>query len=156
MLRKIRVFSLAFASQSCLTLRQVARSQSFFRKLRNSLNKKPSEVILRVSNWVQGLDLNQGPSGYEPDELPGCSTLQQVRGQRANRHSVCQRPFSENHRKGLPEGGAVSLFGPSCSFNPPLKPARSVLLQEGSFGQISQRSQGGPVGRPVYRIHRSP
>ena len=27
--------------------------------------------------WVQGLDLNQGPSGYEPDELPGCSTLQQ-------------------------------------------------------------------------------
>ena len=25
--------------------------------------------------WVQGLDLNQGPSGYEPDELPTCSTL---------------------------------------------------------------------------------
>jgi hypothetical protein len=30
-------------------------------------------------NWVQGLDLNQRPSGYEPDELPGCSTLQQMR-----------------------------------------------------------------------------
>ena len=27
-------------------------------------------------NWVQGLDLNQRPSGYEPDELPDCSTLQ--------------------------------------------------------------------------------
>tara|TARA_R100000027_G_scaffold2734_9_gene2745 strand:- start:51636 stop:51803 length:168 start_codon:yes stop_codon:yes gene_type:complete len=27
-------------------------------------------------HWVQGLDSNQGPSGYEPDELPGCSTLQ--------------------------------------------------------------------------------
>ena|GEM_PF-5866271 len=27
-------------------------------------------------SWVQGLDLNQGPSGYEPDELPDCSTLQ--------------------------------------------------------------------------------
>ena len=25
---------------------------------------------------MQGLDLNQGPSGYEPDELPDCSTLQ--------------------------------------------------------------------------------
>ena len=25
-------------------------------------------------NWLRGLDLNQGPSGYEPDELPGCST----------------------------------------------------------------------------------
>ena len=25
------------------------------------------------------MDLNHGPSGYEPDELPGCSTPQQVR-----------------------------------------------------------------------------
>ena len=25
-------------------------------------------------NWLRGLDLNQGPSGYEPDELPDCST----------------------------------------------------------------------------------
>src|ERR1700694_480336 len=24
--------------------------------------------------WLRGLGLNQGPSGYEPDELPGCST----------------------------------------------------------------------------------
>jgi hypothetical protein len=23
---------------------------------------------------LRGLDLNQGPSGYEPDELPDCST----------------------------------------------------------------------------------
>ena len=26
------------------------------------------------TNWLRGLDLNQGPSGYEPDELPDCST----------------------------------------------------------------------------------
>ena len=26
--------------------------------------------------WVQGRDLNPRPSGYEPDELPDCSTLQ--------------------------------------------------------------------------------
>ena len=34
--------------------------------MRKSLNKKPSEGFRRVSNWVQGLDLNQRPSGYEP------------------------------------------------------------------------------------------
>ena len=28
--------------------------------------------------WLRGLDLNQRPSGYEPDELPGCSTPRQV------------------------------------------------------------------------------
>ena len=42
--------------------------------------KKPSRAVGEISNWVQGLDLNQRPSGYEPDELPGCSTLQQLGG----------------------------------------------------------------------------
>ena len=25
-------------------------------------------------SWLRGTDLNGRPSGYEPDELPGCST----------------------------------------------------------------------------------
>ena len=49
------------------------------RGFRKSLNKKALGVDPRTSNWVQGLDLNQRPSGYEPDELPGCSTLQRRR-----------------------------------------------------------------------------
>ena len=28
--------------------------------------------------WLQGRDLNPRPSGYEPDELPDCSTLRYV------------------------------------------------------------------------------
>ena len=40
-------------------------------------NQKPRTPLRYAGlNWVQGLDLNQRPSGYEPDELPGCSTLQ--------------------------------------------------------------------------------
>ena len=27
--------------------------------------------------WLRGPDLNRRPSGYEPDELPGCSTPRQ-------------------------------------------------------------------------------
>jgi hypothetical protein len=30
-------------------------------------------------NWLRGWDLNPRPSGYEPDELPGCSTPRFVR-----------------------------------------------------------------------------
>ena len=29
---------------------------------------------LSIEWWLRGLDLNQRPSGYEPDELPDCST----------------------------------------------------------------------------------
>ena len=31
----------------------------------------PTEL---VSHWLRGPDLNRRPSGYEPDELPSCST----------------------------------------------------------------------------------
>ena len=34
------------------------------------------EFLGSARKWLRGLDLNQRPLGYEPNELPGCSTPQ--------------------------------------------------------------------------------
>ena len=50
-------------------------------ELQTKRQKRPSAVLRAWSAlicggfwwWLRELDLNQRPSGYEPDELPGCS-----------------------------------------------------------------------------------
>jgi arylsulfatase A-like enzyme len=41
--------------------------------------KKVTVAHARIRDWLRGWDLNPRPSGYEPDELPGCSTPRFVR-----------------------------------------------------------------------------
>jgi hypothetical protein len=52
-------------SRDCPKLLEVGLFDPSTADIAKSFNKKPSEVFPRVSNWVQGLDLNQRPSGYE-------------------------------------------------------------------------------------------
>ena len=47
-------------------------SKTIFDKI-DGLNMNIGELILSP-NWLRGTDLNRRPSGYEPDELPDCST----------------------------------------------------------------------------------
>ena len=94
-LEKCLAQCLVEVSKSCLVLPVVARGSVALSKSRKLLTKKPPEVIPGVSNWVKGLDLNQRPSGYEPDELPGCSTLQQMKVHSPGRGRLCQMLFTK-------------------------------------------------------------
>jgi hypothetical protein len=98
----------------------------------------------RDQNWVQGLDSNQRPSGYEPDELPGCSTLQQGEAERPRHRATCQRLSGVLRTSRLPAGATPGVLAGSASKQPP-----TIIHHHPS---IARR----PIGRPVcHQIHRS-
>ncbi len=55
------------------TVTRFARSSQIrVRVLRNAKSRPAGRLF--PFRWWRGSDLNQRPSGYEPDELPDCST----------------------------------------------------------------------------------
>ena len=60
---------------------------------------KPLYMVEREEQgWLRGPDLNRRPLGYEPNELPGCSTPRPDTSRRVKRES-------RNVRRELHSGG---------------------------------------------------
>ena len=47
-------------------------------------------VVPQIRKWLRGVDLNHRPLGYEPNELPDCST---PRSHHSNQSNYRQRAF---------------------------------------------------------------
>ena len=65
----------------------------------NSHQKAPNQLAEGLSIWWRGMDLNHGPSGYEPDELPDCSTPRRFRPIQYSANLSVLTSYFQNHAK---------------------------------------------------------
>ena len=69
-----------------------------------SILKNVHAINYRHGGWLRGRDLNSRPSGYEPDELPGCSTP---------RHNYVDLMVGSKFKKRL---STIGLLSPGVAF----------------------------------------
>ena len=101
---------------------------------------------MRLFDWLQKVDLNHRPSGYEPDELPGCSIPRYIK--------TALRLIL------LPSLECLFSIAPGChSVNTFLKSFKKIWLCFSAAGSPSCVCPAGQAlcfsTRPVFAIIRS-
>jgi hypothetical protein len=68
-----------------------------------------------VFGWLRGVDLNHRPLGYEPNELPDCSTPQFDHNNQAECRQTCLLPKSVVDANVFPGSAAISRLAKNPS-----------------------------------------
>ena len=75
--------------------------------------------------WSRGLDLNQRPSGYEPDELPDCSTPH-YEARVARERTIPRNTHKVNHNE---KNFSLNCYDDGASLQMPSKELQGRSLQ---------------------------
>ena len=71
--RQLRIFAVANRHTGVCLILVVNQLFRWFKSQNDFNNKNTPFGAFFYLNWLREMDLNQRPSGYEPDELPDCS-----------------------------------------------------------------------------------
>jgi hypothetical protein len=105
------------AADSSLLLGVRAESSTVFHSVFIQLRGAIVEIadVAELRGWLRGVDLNHRPLGYEPNELPDCSTPQENdsnggRGRQTRGRRVVSQKERKQASKALRGGGVAGWF----------------------------------------------
>ncbi len=70
----MELFQYIINKKACHLDRQLEAVHTRLERVISSVTGMRPKPTRPMDHKLRGLDLNQRPPGYEPDELPGCST----------------------------------------------------------------------------------